>query len=323
LLKVKATKIGRDTVLSQIITLVEEARTGKAQMQRLVDQVAKYFVPGVLAIAIGVGLGWYFIGDIGFTFSLLAFVSVIIIACPCALGIATPAALMMGAGKGAENGILFKGGEYLEIANKIKTIVFDKTGTLTRGKPSVTDIIDLSGLGEQEILRLAAIAESGSEHPLGQAVVKYAKEKSVVVSNPDSFETVSGHGLRARYGDHTILIGNKKLMEDNAILVDQPVDADLKQLETQGKTATVISIDNKIAGIIALADTIKDSAKQAVDSLKSIGIQVVMLTGDNERTAKAVASKLGIDKFIAQVLPQEKEQVISYLKKSSASKNGL
>jgi P-type Cu+ transporter len=323
LLKVKATKIGRDTVLSQIITLVEEARTGKAQMQRLVDQVAKYFVPGVLAIAIGVGLGWYFIGDIGFTFSLLAFVSVIIIACPCALGIATPAALMMGAGKGAENGILFKGGEYLEIANKIKTIVFDKTGTLTRGKPSVTDIIDLSGLGEQEILRLAAIAESGSEHPLGQAVVKYAKEKSVVVSNPDSFETVSGHGLRARYGDHTILIGNKKLMEDNAILVDQPVDADLKQLETQGKTATVISIDNKIAGIIALADTIKDSAKQAVDSLKSIGIQVVMLTGDNERTAKAVASKLGIDKIIAQVLPQEKEQVISYLKKSSASKNGL
>src|SRR5919199_5866613 len=320
LLKVKATKVGQDTVLSQIITLVEEARTGKAQMQRLVDQVAKYFVPGVLAIAIGVGIGWYFIGDIGFTFSLLAFVSVIIIACPCALGIATPAALMMGSGKGAENGILFKSGEYLEIAKKVKTIVFDKTGTLTRGKPSVTDIMDLSGLGEQEILRLAAIAESGSEHPLGRAVVKYAKEKGVVVSNPDSFEAVSGHGLRARYGDHTILIGNRKLMEDNGILVDQTVDADLKQLETQGKTATVISIDNKIAGIIALADTIKDSAKQAVDSLKSTGIEVVMLTGDNERTAKAVASKLGIDKVIAQVLPQEKEQVISDLKKSSGSK---
>src|SRR5918911_1940675 len=320
LLKVKATKVGQDTVLSQIVTLVEEARTGKAQMQRLVDQVAKYFVPAVLTVAIGVGLGWYFIGDIGFTFSLLAFVSVIIIACPCALGIATPAALMMGAGKGAENGILFKGGEYLEIAKKVKTIVFDKTGTLTRGKPSVTNIIDLSGLGEDEILRLAAIAESGSEHPLGQAVVNYAKEKGIIVSNPDSFEAVSGHGLRARYGDHTILIGNRKLMEDNGILVDQTVDADLKQLETQGKTATVISIDNKIAGIIALADTIKDSAKQAVDSLKSTGIEVVMLTGDNERTAKAVASKLGIDKVIAQVLPQEKEQVISRLKKSSGSK---
>ncbi|HZD81872.1 MAG TPA: heavy metal translocating P-type ATPase, partial [Nitrososphaeraceae archaeon] len=170
LLKVRATKIGQDTVLSQIITLVEEARTGKAQMQRLVDQVAKYFVPGVLAIAIVVGLGWYFIGDIGLTFSLLAFVSVIIIACPCALGIATPAALMMGSGKAAENGILFKGGEYLEIAKKVNTIVFDKTGTLTKGKPSVTDIVDLSAdvIGETELLRLASIAESGSEHPLGQ-----------------------------------------------------------------------------------------------------------------------------------------------------------
>ncbi|HET7390882.1 MAG TPA: copper-translocating P-type ATPase, partial [Nitrososphaeraceae archaeon] len=322
LLKVRATKVGQDTVLSQIITLVEEARTGKAQMQRLVDQVAKYFVPAVLTVAIGVGLGWYFIGDIGLTFSLLAFVSVIIIACPCALGIATPAALMMGAGKGAENGILFKGGEYLEIAKKVKTIVFDKTGTLTRGKPSVTDIIDLSGLGEHEILRLASIAESGSEHPLGQAVVNYAKEKGIMVSNPDSFEAVSGHGLSALYADHTILIGNRKLMEGNSIPVNETIDGDLKQLETQGKTATLVAIDNKIAGIIALADTIKDSAKQAIDSLKSMGIEVVMLTGDNERTAKAVASKLGIDKVIAQVLPQEKEQVISELKKTNGSKKG-
>src|SRR5918911_2356221 len=322
LLKVKATKVGQDTVLSQIITLVEEAKTGKAKLERMVDQVAKYFVPAIVMIAIAVFLGWYFIGDIGFTFSLLAFVSVIIIACPCALGIATPAALMMGAGKGAENGILFKGGEYLEIAKKVKTIVFDKTGTLTRGKPSVTDITDLSGLGEQEILRLAAIAESGSEHPLGRAVVKYAKEKGIIVSNPDSFEAVSGHGLRARDGDHTILIGNRKLLEDNGILVDQTVDATLKQLETQGKTATLIAVDNKIAGIIALADTIKDSARQAVDSLKSFGIQIVMLTGDNERTAKAVASKLGIDKVIAEVLPREKEQVISTLKKSNEGKRG-
>jgi P-type Cu+ transporter len=194
LLKAKATKIGQDTVLSQIITLVEDARTGKAQMQRLVDQVAKYFVPAVLAVAIGVGLGWYFVGEIGITFSLLAFVSVIIIACPCALGIATPAALMMGAGKGAEYGILFKGGEYLEIAKKVKTVVFDKTGTLTKGKPSVTDIIDISEFGEDEILRLTAIAESGSEHPLGRAVVNKAKEKGIMVSNPESFEAVSGRG---------------------------------------------------------------------------------------------------------------------------------
>jgi Cu+-exporting ATPase len=322
LLKVKATKVGQDTVLSQIITLVEEARTGKAQMQRLVDQVAKYFVPAVLTVAIGVGLGWYFIGNIGLTFSLLAFVSVIIIACPCALGIATPAALMMGAGKGAENGILFKGGEYLEIAKKVKSVVFDKTGTLTKGRPSITDIIDLSGLGEDKILRLAAVAESGSEHPLGQAIVNRAKEKGIMVPNPDSFEAISGHGLKARYADHIIIIGNRKLMLDDNIPVTDEINTTLSALETRGKTATLVVIDNKIAGIIALVDTIKDNAKEAIDSLKSMGIEVVMLTGDNERTAKAVASKLGIDRVISQVLPHEKEQAISGLKKSKEEKKG-
>ena len=314
LLRVKATKVGQDTVLSQIITLVEEARTGKAQMQKLVDQVAKYFVPAVLGIAIGVGLGWYFVGEIGFTFSLLAFVSVIIIACPCALGIATPAALMMGTGKGAENGILFKGGEYLEIAKKVKKIVFDKTGTLTKGKPSVTDIIDLSGMGEGELLRIVAIAESGSEHPLGQAIVSNAKEKGIIVSNPDSFEAVSGHGLEARYVDHTILIGNRKLMNDNNIAINETADTTLNQLEIQGKTAILVAIDNRLAGIFGLADTIKENTNEAIDSLKVMGIEAIMLTGDNQRTAKAVASKLGISRVIAQVLPQQKEQVIAKLK---------
>lgn len=314
LLKVRATKVGQDTLLSQIIALVEEARTGKAQMQRLVDRVAKYFVPTVLVVAIGVGLGWYFVGDIGITFSLLAFVSVIIIACPCALGIATPAALMMGAGKGAENGILFKGGEYLEIAKSVRTIVFDKTGTLTKGKPSVTDMIDLSDKGEIELLRLVAIAESGSEHPLGQAVVKYAKEKGITVSNPDTFEAVSGHGLKAEYANHTILIGNRKLMDDTQILLTEATYSKLEELEMQGKTAVLVAIDKELAGIIGIADTVKENAKEAIDSLKSIGIRVVMLTGDNERTAKAIASKLGIDRVIAQVLPQEKEQVITRLK---------
>src|SRR5205823_3550404 len=208
------------------------------------------------------------------------------------------------------------------IAKKVKTIVFDKTGTLTKGKPSVTDIIDVSGLGEDEILRLAAFAEAGSEHPLGQAVVNRAKEKGIIVSNPESFEAVSGHGLRATYADHTILIGNRKLMRDNNISVNDKINTTLSEFETQGKTATLVAIDNKIAGIIALADTIKDSARQAVDSLKSMGIEVVMLTGDNERTARAVASKLGIDKVIAQVLPQEKEQVITGLKKSNGPKKG-
>ena len=316
LLAVKATKVGQDTVLSQIITLVENARMGKAPMQRMVDQVAKYFVPAVIAIAVGAGLGWYFAGGAGLTYSLLAFVSVIIIACPCALGIATPAALMMGAGKGAENGILFKGGEYLEIASKVNTVVFDKTGTLTEGKPSVTDIIDVSrGIGENELLRLAAIAESGSEHPLGQAIVRKARESGLPVSNPESFEAVSGHGLRATYAGHTILIGNRKLMHENGIKVDARIDSILSRLEQEGKTATLVSIDNGLSGIIAMADTVKESAREAVDSLKNkMGIEVIMLTGDNERTAKAIASKLGIDRVIAQVLPQQKEEVIAKLR---------
>jgi Cu+-exporting ATPase len=316
LLAVRATKVGQDTVLSQIITLVENARMGKAPMQRMVDQVAKYFVPAVIAVAVGVGLGWYFAGGAGLTYSLLAFVSVIIIACPCALGIATPAALMMGAGKGAENGILFKGGEYLEIASKVNTVVFDKTGTLTEGKPSVTDIIDISrGIGENELLRLAAIAESGSEHPLGQAIVRKAKESGLPVSNPESFEAVSGHGLRATYAGHTILIGNRKLMHENGIEVGTRIDSILSRLEQEGKTATLVSIDSGLSGIIAMADTVKENAREAVDSLKKkMGIEVIMLTGDNERTAKAIASKLGIDRVIAQVLPQQKEEVIAKLR---------
>jgi P-type Cu+ transporter len=316
LLKVKATKVGQDTVLSQIIALVQEARTGKAPMQRMADQIAKYFVPAVVIVAIASAAGWYFIGGIGLTFSLLAFVSVIIIACPCALGIATPAALMIGTGKGAENGILFKGGEYLEIAKKITTAVFDKTGTLTNGRPEVTDIIALSSdIGEQELLKLAAIAEAGSEHPLGQAVVKKAKGRGLVVTNPESFEAIPGHGLKAGYAGHTILIGNTKLMADKRIdLIEQFVDSTVTELQKEGKTATLVSIDEKLSGIIAMADTIKEHAPEAIVSLKNLGIEVIMLTGDNEMTSKAIASKLGIDKVISQVLPEQKEEVIAKLK---------
>ena len=315
LLKIKASKVGRDTVLSQIVKLVEEARTGKAQMQRMVDQVAKYFVPAIVITAIGVGLGWYFVGNIGFTYSLLAFVSVIIIACPCALGIATPAALMMGSGKAAEHGILFKGGEYLEIASKVQTIVFDKTGTLTEGRPSVTDIYDISesGIGEKELLRLAAIAEAGSEHPLGQAIVRKAKEDNMI-PNPEISEAISGKGLRAVYEGHVILVGTRMLMIDNKIATPENVESKLKELETMGKTAVLVTIDSKLSGILALADTIKETAKKAIDALKSKGKEVIMLTGDNERTAKYIAAELGIERVIAQVLPQQKEEVISKLK---------
>jgi P-type Cu+ transporter len=316
LLKVKATKVGQDTVLSQIIALVQEARTGKAPMQRMADQIAKYFVPAVVIVAIASAAGWYFIGGIGLTFSLLAFVSVIIIACPCALGIATPAALMIGTAKGAENGILFKGGEYLEVARKVTTAVFDKTGTLTNGRPEVTDIIALSSdIGEQELLRLAAIAEAGSEHPLGQAVVKKAKDRGLAVTNPESFEAIPGHGLKATYAGHTILIGNVKLMADNRIaLIEQFVDSTVTELQKEGKTATLLSIDEKLSGIIAMADTIKEHAPEAIVSLKNLDIEVIMLTGDNEKTSKAIASKLGIDKVISQVLPEQKEAVIANLK---------
>ncbi len=315
LLKVKATKVGQDTVLSQIITLVEEAKTGKAKLEKMVDQVAKYFVPAIIIIAIGVFLGWYFIGNAGLTYSLLAFVSVIIIACPCALGLATPAALMMGAGKGAENGILYKGGEHIEMANMIDTVVFDKTGTITVGKPSVTDIVSLTkDIDEKELLGLAAIAESGSEHPLAQAIINKAKQSTISIANPDSFEAVSGHGLRALYSNHTIIIGNRKMMEDNKFPIAESVDKKLSVFEREGKTAVLVAIDNSLSGIIAISDTIKEGAKEAVKSLKNMGIEVIMLTGDNQRTANAVASKIGIERVMAQVLPHQKEDVVSKLK---------
>ena len=313
LLKIKATKVGQDTVLSQIINLVEEARTGKAQMQRMVDQVAKYFVPAILVAAIGVGLGWYFIENIGITYSLLAFVSVIIIACPCALGITTPAALMMGSGKAAEYGILFKGGEYLEIASKVNTVVFDKTGTLTEGRPSLTDIYDISNIGEKELIRLAGIAESGSEHPLGQAITRKAKEE-IQVPNPDSFEAISGQGIRAMYEGHVIVVGNRRLINDNGITIPEIVDAKLKDFENMGKTAVLVAIDSKLTGILGLADTVKKNAREAIEELKSMGKEIIMLTGDNERTAKFIGESLGIDRIIAHVMPQQKQEVILKLK---------
>jgi P-type Cu+ transporter len=315
LLKVRATKIGQDTVLSQIITLVEEAKTGKAKLEKMVDQVAKYFVPAIILIAIGVFLGWYFIGNAGLTYSILAFVSVMIIACPCALGLATPAALMMGAGKGAENGILYKGGEHIEIASKVDTVVFDKTGTLTEGKPSVTDIITLDQIDNRQLLRLAAIAEFGSEHPLAQAIIaKAKKEGAEVIVSPDSFEAVAGHGLQAVYSNQNILIGNRKMMFDNRLSIDANVETRLSQLEQEGKTAVLVSINNRLSGIIAIADTIKEGAKEVIEKLKNQKIEPIMLTGDNERTAKAVATKIGIDRVIAQVLPYQKEEIVANLK---------
>jgi len=313
MMKIKATKVGQDTLLSQIIKLVEQAKSSRVPLQRLADKISSYFVPAVTTIAIVSALAWFFVGGIGLTFSLLAFVSVIIIACPCALGIATPAALMVGGGKAAENGILIKGGENLEIARKVNAMVFDKTGTLTKGEPSVTDVIPLGEINSDEVLRLAAIAEKGSEHPLGEAVVRGAKERGLAVGEPQSFESITGHGIKAVYGDHAILLGNRKLMKDNGMQIDI-ADDKMKDLEKDGKTATLIALDNKLIGIVAMADTIKENAAEAIKGLKQLGIEIIMLTGDNEKTANAIARKLGIDNVLAEVLPNQKEEMIKKLK---------
>jgi len=309
MLKFRAKRVGAETTLSQIIKMVEEAQASSAPIQRIADQVSGYFVVSVVAVAFLSFFGWWIGGN--FPQGLLAFIAVLIIACPCALGIATPAALMVGVGKGAEAGILIRGGEYLERAQKLTTVVFDKTGTLTKGEPSVTDILGFSG-SEDKVLLYAAIAEKGSEHPLGEAILKAAKMNGLDISDPESFEAVPGHGVKVGYKGTNILLGNRRLMEKNGIAVGSFEDK-LKILEEQGKTAMLIASNNNILGIIAVADTLKENSIAAVNALKKENVEVIMLTGDNERTAKAIAGQIGIEKVIANVLPGEKASVIKGL----------
>jgi Cu+-exporting ATPase len=311
-LKVRASKVGADTVLSKIVQLVEEAQMARAPIQRLADRVAAYFVPTVIVIAVGAGLGWYFLGGFTLNYAMLAFVSVIVIACPCALGIATPAAIMAGTAKGAQNGILIKGGEYLETAQKMATIVFDKTGTLTLGKPSVTDVIPVGNHTRQELIKLAASVEEGSEHPLGQAIVNAARNEHIEVSHFSAFKAVPGEGIIAENRGDTFLVGNRKLLSQYNVRLDE-IETTISKLEEEGKTVMVLSKGNEPLGVIGLADTPKDDAPETIRQLQRMKIQVVMLTGDNSQTAKAVASKLGIDRVMADVLPAQKEQVIREL----------
>ncbi|HEV2119566.1 MAG TPA: heavy metal translocating P-type ATPase [Candidatus Bathyarchaeia archaeon] len=306
LLKIQVTKVGQDTVLSQIAKLVEEAQVGKAPLQGLADRVSAFFVPVVILIAVSSFMFWYFLARIGLAFSLLAFVSVVIIACPCALGIATPAALLVGTGKGAENGILIKGGDQLEMAHKANTVIFDKTGTLTKGKPAVTDVVPIGKLSEAQILRYAGSVEKGSEHPLAQAVVDAAQKMSVALSDPSDFEALAGLGVRASVQGREVLLGNTDLMNKFSVPVDGYAGK-LTTLQLQGKTATILAVDRDPVAIIGLADTVKETAAIAVKALKSMGLEVVMLTGDNERTAKAIAHDLGIDNVISSVRPDQKE----------------
>jgi len=278
----------------------------------LADKVASYFVPAVMLIATVAAFGWYLLGGLPLNFAVLAFVSVIVIACPCALGIATPAAILVGTAKGAQNGILIKGGQYLETAHKLQTIVLDKTGTLTRGKPSVTDVIAMGNHTDEEVLQLAAVAERGSEHPLGRAVILAAEEKQVAIPDVSSFKAVPGQGVVAQYADRTIVLGNRKLMTQFKVDL-APLEGEVSRLEEDGRTVMLLANNREPIGIIGLADTLKEDSARAVAELKREKMQVVMLTGDNMRTAKGIGARLGIDRVIADVLPAEKEKIIKDL----------
>jgi len=313
--KFEATKIGKETVLSQIIKLVQEAQGSKAPIQRLADRIAGIFVPVVIAIATVTFVIWYFLGPKpSLSFALLNFVAVLIIACPCALGLATPTAIMVGTGKGAQNGILIKSGESLERAHKLDTIVLDKTGTITKGEPEVTDIITNSEIGEDELVRMAGSLEKNSEHPLGEAIVNYAKSKNLELIELEKFNSIPGEGIEGRINGKDILLGNLKLMKEKKVSLEG-YEAKSIALADEGKTPMFVAIDNRISGIIACADTIKDGSTSAIEELKKMGLEVIMITGDNSKTANAIARKVKIDKVLSEVLPQDKVKEIERLQK--------
>jgi len=302
----RATKVGKDTALAQIIKMVQQAQGSKAPIQRLADVISGYFVPVVIVIAIWAFVAWFDFGpEPALTFALITFVTVLIIACPCALGLATPTSIMVGTGKGAEHGILIKDGQALETAQKMNAVVLDKTGTITVGKPAVTDIVGTNGFTHIELLRLAASVEKGSEHPLGEAILETAKAKALELSDPESFNAIPGHGVKATIDGSQVTLGNLKLMQDRRIEIDH-LGEHATKLADQGKTPIFIAVDAKAAGIIAVADPLKDDSVRAVSQLKKLGLEVIMITGDNRRTAEAIAKQVGIDRLLAQVLPEDK-----------------
>ncbi len=318
LLQVRATKVGKDTALAQIVKLVEDAQVAKAPIQRLADRVAAVFVPTVISIALVAFFLWYFVGvpafasgEPAFTFSLTIFITVLVIACPCALGLATPTAIMVGTGKGAENGILIKGGDSLEIAGTVDTVVFDKTGTLTEGRPEVVEVLSFDA-SCPNMLSLVASVEVGSEHPLGEAIVRKAKADGLELSDIQDFEGMAGKGVKATVGGHSVVAGNRGLLEEMKVPLGER-ERDVVSLEEQGMTAVLILIDGRLCGAVGIADVLKPTSAEAVAELKRMGIEVVMITGDNRRTAQAIARKLGIDKVLAEVLPGEKAKEVSRL----------
>ncbi len=310
----EATRVGKDTTLSQIIKLVEDAQGSKAPIARLADVISSYFVPIVMVIATVAALGWFISGESA-VFSLTIFISVLVIACPCALGLATPTAIMVGTGKGAEYGVLIKGGKPLETAHKVSTIVFDKTGTITEGKPVVTDIITIDGFDKNYVLQLAGSAEKGSEHPLGEAIVKGCADRNLEFLELSHFNSLMGRGIEAVIENKSLLIGNLKLLTEKGI--ENTLETNANNLADNGKTPMYVVIDGKLVGIIAVADTTKSSSKKAIEQLHSMGIKVAMITGDNERTAKAIAKEVGIDIILANVLPQDKANEVKKLQKNN------
>ncbi len=312
----KATRVGSETTLSQIIRLVEDAQGSKAPIQAVADKISAVFVPTVLVLAVVTFVVWYFMLDATLSFALMAFTSVIVIACPCALGLATPTSIMVGTGKGAENGILVKGGEPLESAVKIKIIVFDKTGTITKGKPEVTDTISFGSLKEKELLQIAASLEKQSEHPLAEAIYTHAQDEGLNFSEVSAFRAIPGHGVEGTIAGTTYYFGNRKLINDVLSLSVSQIDQKLSGLEEQGKTAMILATKSSILGTLAVADTVKETSKEAVDRLKKLGIEVYMITGDNERTAKAIAAQVGITNVLAEVLPEDKANEVKKLQKT-------
>jgi Cu+-exporting ATPase len=310
-IKFKATKVGEDTTLSQIITLVEEAQASKAPIAKMADKISSIFVPTVLSIALAAILVWLLLGY-SFEFALSIGISVLVISCPCALGLATPTAIMVGTGKGAEKGILIKSGEALEIAHSIDTIVLDKTGTITEGKPAVTDILTYGDIREDDLLIAAASAEKSSEHPLAESIINKAKEKGLTLKEPKDFEAVPGQGLKALVEGSNVNIGNLKFM--NSLYVElNNSGSDVDRLSKEGKTPLIVADNEKVLGIIAVADTIKPTSKQAVEAMKAMGVNVVMLTGDNKQTAEAIRKQVGIDMAISDVMPEDKEKEVKKL----------
>ena len=308
----KATKIGKDTALSQIIQLVEQAQGSKAPIAKLADKVSGVFVPIVIVLALVSGLAWYFLGQESWVFALTITISVLVIACPCALGLATPTAIMVGTGKGAENGILLKSGEALEEANHVNMVVFDKTGTITNGTPVVTDVVTADKTDADALVRLAASLEVASEHPLGEAIVAKAKEQGATFDEVTNFEAIPGFGIKGHVGETLVFLGNEKWMRENG-LANESMNEKANHFAEQGKTPLYIGYNDAVQGLIVVADTVKESSARAIQTLHEMGIQVAMMTGDHERTAQAIAAEVGIDRVFSEVLPQDKANYVSKL----------